>query len=267
MTLKLGSTRSPRGGGIFHFALSLAFILTLSACSGSGEGQFRPHPPRTATSELTKPQEQKESPSETDALQSETVAPPTEANPDPTFLYPNGQEVTLTPPGTVLNFGETATISTTDTEGRFLVWGVSMHDQVVVPAEDVTLVDPDQYEGTTSFACFAYDITFIGAVSRSTADPMVLSGIPDIAHAAVAAPVFLPGNTDHRTTTHVEGGVDNACGIPETSRLPTNEAELATNFPYARGTLGVIRDGNESDNPATVIHEVNGNPDRTFHWQ
>ena len=142
-----------------------------------------------------------------------------------------------------------------------------MHDKVILPVDRVKLIDPKEYEGVTSFACFAYDIVFLGAVSRYTHDPMVLTGIPDIAHAAVTPPKFLPGNSEHRGTVRVEGGTDNACGIPEQSRLPTNEAQLVTSFAYARGIIGAVRNDAAQDNPLTVVHEINGNPDRSFHWK
>lgn len=160
--------------------------------------------------------------------------------PLPVFLYPNGFEVALTPPGAVLRFGEPATVATADTEGRLLVWSVIAHDSVFISHENVALIDPKKAINVDHYRCFAYDITFLGAVSRVTGDPLVLNGIPDLDYTAVTAPEIIPSTFDGSIARHVEGGVDRACGIPEDNRLPTTEGLLETNYPYARGTLGAV---------------------------
>lgn len=243
-------------------ALLCVSAFSLAACSGHSE-QFRPHPPRESTGELSKP----DAPTETAPPTTSPESTPSQADNSPTFLYPNGQEVTLTTPGTELAFGEAAIVATTDSEGRYLVWSVTMHDKVDLPVKAVQLLDPNQYAGVQSFACFAYDIEFIGAVSRYTDETMVLTGIPDIVHTAVTPPAFLPGNSQHRGTLRVEGGVDKSCGIPDATRLPTNEGQLVTGFPYARATMSAIQANSAPNEAYTVLHEINGNPDRVFIWK
>lgn len=171
----------------------------------------------------------------------------------PTFLYPNGSEVALTPPGTVLPFGKPATVATADSEGRLLVWTITAHDAVSVPRENVALVSPERANDVSRFSCYAYDLTFLGAVVRDPQDPLILIGVSDTANTAVPTPTLTPANRDGDISKHVVGGADNACGIPDITRVPTTASLLEVGYPYAGGAVEAIareKQPDEADNGA-----------------
>lgn len=246
---------------------SCALLLTATACGGDDDsGGFRPHPPKP--SGAAGPGGKHD-----DSPTSETPAPATGPDaaeqdaPVPTFLYPNGREVTLTAPGTRLGFGEPATLATTDQEGRYLVWSVAVHDGVVRAPADVPLVDPAEGAGVDHYLCYAYDITFLGAVPRYTDDPTVLTGVPDVTRTPVAAPRIRPATVDGADARRVAGGTDQGCGIPEGNRLPPVEGDLAVGHPFARGALGAVGPDAAAEGTATgVRYDVGGDGANPVIW-
>lgn len=233
---------------------SVALLSTLVACrSDDDPGGFRPHPPKSSTpagpdaAGSTSSGPTPDSPPSGEPRAPEPVAPP------PAFLYPNGREVTLTAPGTSLRFGDPATLATTDQEGRYLVWSVIVHDSVVRSPDQVLLVDPAEGAGTDHYLCYAYDITFLGAVPRYTDDPTVLTVIPDTERASTAAPEILPATADGADAHRVAGGTDEGCGIPPDNRLPAVEGALDVDHAYARGVLGPVGVDAAAEGTATGV--------------
>lgn len=232
-----------------------ALLSTLVACGNNDDpGGFRPHPPKSSTlsgpdaaAGSTTPGPAPDSPPAGEPRVPEPVAP------TPAFLYPNGREVTLTAPGTTLRFGDPATLATTDQEGRYLVWSVTVHDSVVRSTDQVPLVDPAEGAGVDHYLCYAYDITFLGAVPRYTDDPTVLTGIPDTERASTAAPEILPVTADGSDAHRVAGGTDEGCGIPPDNRLPAVEGALDVDHAYARGVLGQVGVDAAAEGTATGV--------------
>lgn len=238
--------------------LALAVVLSTTACGEVETEGFRPKPSTLALTKKTEPDEVEdfdalsESEEPSDAPQIEQ-SPPPPVVPLPTFLYPNGFEVALTAPGTVIPFGEPATVATSDTEGRLLVWSIVAHDGVFVPRENVELLEPERAVNVSHFFCYAYDITFLGAVSKPIYDPMVLKGVPDVVNTAVTPPTMVPANFDGAVAKSLVGGADNACGIPDISKLPTTESMLEVGYPYARGAVGVVDTGAAPEDTASSV--------------
>ena len=173
--------------------------------------------------------------------------------PSPIKLFPDGSKVALTPPGSVLPFGKPATVATTNSDGRLLVWKVVVHDGVFIPRKKIKLLTPIHAENKTHFFCYAYDITFLGTSLRDVPDPLVLNGVPDTVNTAVAAPTMIPINQNGDLARRLVGGEDNACGIPDSTKLPTTESLLKVGYAYARGSVGAVTNGDQSDKSAAGI--------------
>ncbi|AIG06941.1 hypothetical protein CPTB_00421 [Corynebacterium pseudotuberculosis] len=182
------------------------------------------------------------------SVSSEPPQPPEALPEQQIFLYPNDKEVKITPLGTTLKFGETANVVTEDSEGRYLVWAVTAHDGVPLPLEKVSLLNTNESNEVSHFMCYAYDVEFLGAVSKGSDDPLALSGLADAEHAAVIAPTLVPATASGDNALHLNGGADKACGIPDSSRIPTSESLLKVNRVYARGNIGVITKNQDSAN-------------------
>ncbi|HIW90870.1 MAG TPA: hypothetical protein H9870_04300 [Candidatus Corynebacterium avicola] len=206
-----------------------ALVLGLAACGspvGRGEnpGGFRPHPPRDEPTPTSETVEETEPESETT----------TEL---PTTLSLDGRDVSLTGPDSVLDFGEPATVATTDQLGRYLVWQVTVHDAVLRSAEDVPLLDDSEKDGIDQFRCYAFDIAFLGSAPTDSDDPTLLAGTPDAARTPVVPPQLLPTGPDGTDIRHVTGSADVGCGIPASNRLPVSQQQLIPGHDYARGIL------------------------------
>ena len=225
--------------------LGVSILLTNAACAGVETEGFSPMPTKQSL-----PEKSEESRKPGDGIEEDS----TDENEDseglteelPEFLYPDGTKVALTAPGTVLRFGESATVATSDSEGRLLIWKINAHDGVRIPAGRIELLEPEKATNISHFNCYAYDIAFLGAVSKYTEDPMVIHGLPDINNAAVTPPKMIASSRDGKASRRLVGGSDNACGIPLNSRLPTKQSSLVRNFSYARGTVGAVEHGSET---------------------
>lgn len=235
------STRFPGTPRTLLTALAAAALIFASAACGNVETQgFRPQPTKQTLTDKTSELTPLDGEEEESATVTTTSGSPAPQIPLPPFLYPNGFEVAMTPPGTVLPFGQPATVATSDSEGRLLVWQIIAHDAVFIPREQVALLTPERAVDVSHFSCYAYDISFLGAVTRYTNDPLVLNGFPDTENTAVVPPKMIPANHNGAITKRLVGGTDNACGIPQDNRLPTTESLLETNHPYARGAVSAV---------------------------
>lgn len=244
--MNITPTRFSLGNSLRLAALGVSILLMSAACAGIETEGFSPIPTTKSLPEKTKESAELDDisrdPGSTD--ENEDSEGLTEELPE--FLYPDGTKVALTAPGTVLRFGESATVATSDSEGRLLIWKINAHDGVRIPAGRIKLLEPEKATNISHFNCYAYDIEFLGAVSKYREDPMVIHGLPDINNTAVTPPKMIASSRDDKASRRLVGGSDNACGIPLNSRLPTKQSSLVRNFSYARGTVGAVEHGSET---------------------
>lgn len=233
-------------------------LLSLSACTGDGDrdsGGFRPHPPKSdSTTGRPAPSSENADAPETESSESSESS----AAPVPTYLYPNGQEVQLTTPGTTLSFGDKATVATADEEGRLLVWSVTLYDGVHRTRDQVSLVDTAVADRVDHYRCYAYDIAFLGAVPRFVDDSVVLTAVPDLSQ-AVPVPMMVPVTEKGLNANQVVGNADEGCGIPASNRLPVAENDLVPDHAYARGVLSYVpTDPSRGGAPVGVRFDYSG---------
>lgn len=210
-----------------------ALLTTATACEeGNGDGGFNPRPPRSTQASTTET-----APAGDAAGTAPGAAEPDPASTLPVLRYPDGREVPLTAPGTKLGFGAPATVATADEEGRLLGWTITVHDGVIRTRDQVHLLDPAEEAIVDHYICYAYEITFLGAVLRFGEDPVVLTAPPD-STAAVQALVMVPVTAEGLNANQVVGSVDDGCGIPPQDRLPVTGNALAAGKTYVRGVLG-----------------------------
>lgn len=218
------------------------FDLAAAADGDRDSGGFRPHPPKPdSTTGRPAPPSEDADPSEAESPASPTSpeSPAAPAAPVPTYLYPNGQEVQLTTPGTTLSFGDKATVATVDEEGRLLVWSVTLYDGVHRARDQVRLVDTAVADRVDRYRCYAYDIAFLGAVPRFVDDPVVLTAVPDLSQ-AVPVPMMVPVTEQGLNANQVVGNADEGCGIPASNRLPVAENQVVPGHAYVRGVLSYV---------------------------
>lgn len=232
---------------------SAALILGATSCSTDLADRFRPHP------------------TEDDAGQAGSVEylgdagqqdghdrpPPRALRPDrdddpypgsvvPQTLSPDGVDVTLTQTGTELDFGESATVTTGDREGRLLVWTVTVREPEVRATDQVSLVDPDAAAGVELYQCILVDLTYLG-IDNSDSGGDILAGVPS-PQVAVNAPEVVPLSAELDPVPQVIGGADANCGVAEADRLPVAEQDLSTGRDYVRATLGTVHsDGSPAE--------------------
>ncbi|ARU47072.2 hypothetical protein [Corynebacterium silvaticum] len=247
--------RTHRSFGASALKLSAVATLTMliAACGADERAGFHPHP-----SNKDKPKLEKKvtAHSHNDMVSKKDLPEPNKANTEQpseelseqtVLLYPNGKEVKMTPLGAKLKFGEPAHVVTEDTEGRYLVWAVTAHDGVRLPSERVSLLNASETDEVSHFMCYAYDVEFLGAIPKGSDDPLALSGLADAEHTAVTAPTLMPATGSGDNALHLNGGADNACGIPASNRIPTSESQLKVNHVYARGSIGVFPKNQDSE--------------------
>lgn len=170
----------------------------------------------------------------------QTAEPASASTQIPKLVYPHGVETRLTPPGTELAFGDKAIVASSDAEGRLLIWSVVGYAGWPIAGEDVPL-SPSVTDEVWDFACFSYELTYLGAVAGVSDAGDVLPGVVDASHTGVIPPMMIPGTSAGETTTRLAGGVDDACGIPAESRLPVDQGDLELNTPYTRSVVGAVK--------------------------
>ena len=236
-------SRSSRVSRYLNTVAATCLILSIAGCGHIDTAGVDVRPTRHSLAEKEPPQSTTMSgaPAPSTAQPKDKQEPEAQGSMDgsalPTVLHPDNSEVALTPPGAVLRFGEEATVVTSDSEGRFLVWRITAHDAVPIPHERVELLNPARAESVRQFSCFAYDITFLGTDIPTPPDPLVLYGVADTVHTSVPVPTVVPTNRQGDVSQRVVGGADNACGIPESDRIPATANLLEVGRSYARGAV------------------------------
>lgn len=226
-------------------------LALMSGCASPDRNRFQPHPPGDRPGKGSAG-ETSVNPVVTDS----SVAEQPPAGLLPTVVNLDGHDLQLTPPGTRLAFGAPATVTSIDSEGRMLLWSVTPYNEAPLPPEEVELLDPATATNVAHYTCYTFDIEFLGVVPAYTNHPLVLNGFADTVLTPVAAPDITLGNSDGSSEVRkVLGGTDNSCGIPEASRLPTNESNLAIGVTYTRGLIGVIDQNiRPEQHPSSVIY-------------
>lgn len=256
--------------------LSAAVCFTTSGCADQVEvDRFSKAPATESLKQVTRPSD----PTGTDAAESTTdgneatadadgedsgeategtstqpTEPASASTPIPDVVYPHGVETRLTPPGTELAFGEKAIVASSDADGRLLIWSVVGYAGWPIAGEDVSL-SPSATDEVWDFACFSYELTYLGAVAGISGAGNVLPGVVDASYAGVVPPMMVPGTPEGEMTTRLAGGADNACSIPAESRLPVDQENLELNTPYMRSVVGAVKpDSAPETQPAILMY-------------
>ena len=259
----LGSKVRVALGSCWSLIALSTVVVTVSACGGGIETQplraskesliqvsemdFGNGSEASSTEASDEPSETSTAPSAEDAASNRAI---------PEVLYPNGVETTLTPPGTKLEFGESAVVASSDADGRLLVWSITAYSNVPIPSDQVSVAPVAADAGDRKYFCFAYDISYLGVVAGISNDNGDVPGVVNPSDAAVVPPLLIPGTSEGQASPRLVGGADAACGIPHKSRLPVAQDELLLNSPYARGIVAASRSGASSaQQPATLMYK------------
>ena len=256
--------------------LSAAVCFTASGCAGEVKvDRFSRAPATESLKQVTRPSDPTgadaaESPmngdnaaadtdgedsDETTGANSTQAAEPASASTQiPDVVYPHGVETRLTPPGTELAFGEKAIVASSDADGRLLIWSMVGYAGWPIAGEDVSLLSSATDE-VWDFACFSYELTYLGAVADISVAGNVLPGVVDASYAGVVPPMVVPGTPEGWLTTRLAGGADNACNIPAESRLPVDQENLELSTPYIRSVVGAVKpDSAPEAQPASLMY-------------
>lgn len=230
-------TRALHRTAVLGAAVSLLF--TAAACDVGDRTGFQPRPPTTASPvDAPAPGAASGQPAAATAAASTAVptTEPTASLPGSVTVY--GTDHVLTPPGSTLSFGDTATVLTLGDRGLPAVWEVTAYSAVPVTADRVQVTDPGA-GAVDHFLCFAGDVTYLGDPSPTVSGPDVLSVTPDGGEAS-AAPELTPVGADGQPSGVVAGGSDSGCGIPRSTRVPVARSMLVAGERYARGSLAAV---------------------------